>query len=143
MKPKAFSYIAVLSLSLLVKLSDPHSGTIVSDTAGAAGYVRGKVWFTGLPCQSGGSVPPCEGPYPGYTVIVYEADGTTVAAQGTTDADGNYCIGLPAGDYICYAPSGPFMQRAHAIRIEATKTTTLDLTITTGIASDSAPRRAP
>lgn len=104
------------------------------------GYLEGTVWFEGLPCMSGGTVPPCNGWYPGYTVTVYESDGTTVAGQATTDANGNYSISLLTGDYVVYVQAGPFTQHSHTISVVATKYSTLDLTIRTGILGEgSAP----
>jgi hypothetical protein len=51
------------------------------------GDLEGTVWFIGNPCEPGAAlpVPPCDGPYPSYEIVVYQDDGVTMAARGYSE----------------------------------------------------------
>lgn len=106
-----------------------------------AGILTGIVQFTGTSCLpetvSGQkiTVPPCDGPYPGYGVKVYKSDGKTIAITITSDADGRYTVTLPSGKYVIYTQQGPLIEsiRENVAIILGDKKTTLDLVIDTGV----------
>lgn len=99
------------------------------------GDLQGTVRFIGKPCEPGAaqSVPPCDGSYPNYEIMVYQDDGVTIAARGYSDANGNYRITLMPGNYIIYTPAGPFVQVANTAAVAMGETMTFDLVIDTGI----------
>jgi hypothetical protein len=103
------------------------------------GMLTGTVIFSGVPCAPGmGTVPPCDGPYPDYEVIVYKKDGKTVAAKTRTDKDGRFSISLSEGDYLLYSKKFRTMERKsldapHTVIIRQGKTEHLDMIIDTGI----------
>ena len=70
------------------------------------GTLNGKVTFVGKPCQQA-SGPPCDGPYPGYEVVVFAADGITEVARTRTGPDGIFDLTLKEGDYVIYTQAGP------------------------------------
>lgn len=106
------------------------------DTAKGHGLLTGTATFMGVPCPPDGmKVPPCDGPYPDYEVIVYAVDGKTVVARTLTDKNGRFRVELPEGDYVVYAIG--FERRTlhipNHIDIKAGKTVQLDINIDTGI----------
>lgn len=103
------------------------------------GTVSGTVRFSGLPCQPGQpdfNVPPCTGPYPNFKLEIYSTlKPETVATTVMTDRNGHYSIELPVGEYIIYTQKGiqPENKIENRFTIEKDKTTSLELSISTGI----------
>ena len=103
------------------------------------GTLYGTVSFVGVPCAPGkGKVPPCDGPYPDYEVVVYRAGTSEIAVRTRTDLDGRYEVRLPPGNYILRSPAGglPMKQQveeSRPSRVDAGGRTQLDLHIDTGI----------
>jgi len=100
---------------------------------------EGTVSLIRVPCGDY-AVPPCEcegdyGPYPDYQIDIYRDDGVTLAAQTSSDADGNYRIGLPPGDYIIDTPGKYFYE----VTIVSKETTELDLCVDRGMRDGSPP----
>jgi len=106
-----------------------------SDEPGDTGVVVGTVGFIGVPCLPPGQVPPCDGPYPGYAVRVYDAGLRRMVAQDTTDAHGSYSIALAPGQYAFVTPDGiqPENVAVTPFTIVAGDTVTVDLVVDTGI----------
>ncbi|HEU0036152.1 MAG TPA: hypothetical protein VFQ53_36315 [Kofleriaceae bacterium] len=71
----------------------------------ATGTLTGTVSFVGTPCEEPKG-PPCDGAMPNYEVVVYAADGTTVAGKAKTGADGTFSLDLPAGTYVIFTQAG-------------------------------------
>jgi len=95
------------------------------------GVLQGTVWFIGAPCGDN-EVPPCEGgyrPHPNYQIDIYRDDGLTLAAQTSSDADGNYRIGLALGDYVIDPPGKYFYE----VAVVSKETTEVDLVVDTGV----------
>lgn len=115
--------VTVLVIYSLVRVETPGGGT---------GVLEGTVIFIGLPCADG-NVPPCEGPYPNYRVIIYSSDGRTEVATAVTGSLGNYSIRLREGDYAVYSGSGPVSEKKNQVSVRSGVTTRLDLTLDTGI----------
>jgi hypothetical protein len=126
-----------LSLAPLVAAASlatcsPTAATRVQDH----GVLEGTVTFIGVPCGPGVErrVPPCDGPYPDYEVIVYKADGEAVAGRTRSDASARYSISLTGNtDYIVYVPAGIREQKKLSVRVPAGGRITLDLQIDTGV----------
>ena len=67
----------------------------------AHGTLAGKVNFIGgTPCPED----KCD--HTGYEVVIYQADGKTVAGTTKTDADGKFTLDLPAGKYVIITQAG-------------------------------------
>lgn len=121
--------------------ADSNNTALVAMGSGSPGIIEGIVTFVGVPCGSGmvSRVPPCNGPYPNFNIVVYRADGKTVETQAVSDKDGNYKISLIPGKYIIYTPAGPVRKKPNTVNIVSGKTTRLDLTIDSGMRSDVPP----
>lgn len=108
---------------------------------GPPGRLAGTVHFIGTPCApkeiSGKApqVPPCDGPYPGYEIIIYARDGRRVMATTRSDAEGAYGVDLPPGTYVIYTQRGLRAgdRETHRTEIRSEALTTLNLVIDTGI----------
>jgi len=95
------------------------------------GILVGSVWFIGAPCGDN-EVPPCEGgyrPHPNYQIDIYRDDGLTLAAQTSSDANGNYRIGLAPGDYVIDPPGKYFYE----VTVVSRETAEVDLVVDTGV----------
>jgi len=95
------------------------------------GILVGTVWFIGAPCGDN-EIPPCEGglrPHPNYQINIYRDDGVTLAAQTSSDADGNYRIGLAPGDYVIDPPGKYFYE----VTVVSKETAEVDLVVDTGV----------
>jgi hypothetical protein len=100
------------------------------------GILIGTVTFVGVPCPPDRrKVPPCDGPYPDYEVVIFNRDGRTAVARTITDKDGRFRVELPEGNYVIYSKGYErrTLQIPHHIEIKAGKTAQLDITIDTGI----------
>jgi len=99
------------------------------------GFLEGSVTFNGIPCGPGSTfqVPPCNGPYPKYEIIVYRVDGETIEIRVNSNEKGNYRVHLSPGEYIIYTQNGPFSKKTNTLTIVSEETTRLDLIIDTGI----------
>lgn len=115
--------VTALIIYSLVRVEMPEKGT---------GVLEGTVIFVGLPCMDG-NVPPCNGAYPNYRIIIYSSDGRTEVATAVTGSLGNYSIRLPEGDYVVYSPSGPVSMKKNQVSVRPGVTARLDLTLDTGI----------
>jgi len=120
---------------------DQDNTTLIAMGSGSPGLIEGTVTFVGVPCGPGmpSRVPPCNGPYPNYEIVVYRADGVTIETRASSDKNGNYRISLIPGNYIIYTPSGPVMKKTNTLSIVSGKTTKLNLVIDVGIRSDAPP----
>jgi hypothetical protein len=100
----------------------------------ATGTLAGDVHFVGTPCKDA-APPPCDGVYPDYEVVVYAADGKTVAGKARSGADGKFSLDLPQGKYVILTPAGP--PPAEPRRVEVTinrdALSTIKLDIDTGV----------
>ncbi|GEM_PF-1450574 len=119
-------------------------GMQVTGTAveGQDGVLAGSVEFLGMGCAPAMATieattttfPSCTGPYAGYRVVVYAADGKTVAREVVTDARGTYRLALRPGRYVVFMPNPEF--RDQPARYEATvaagRATRLDLIYDSG-----------
>jgi len=83
---------------------------------------------------------PCPVPKEAYTsrsLIVYQSDGKTIAAQKNFDEQGNYEIELPVGNYIVDIPHqgglGSAKDLPKQVSIKEGQITKLDIDIDTGI----------
>jgi len=76
---------AIISTAAIVSLIDFQDGTKKEK-----GFLEGTVTFIGTPCSEkiNHSVPPCDGIYPNYEVIVYKTDGKTIVAKTISDENG-------------------------------------------------------
>lgn len=104
-----------------------------------SGNLEGRVYFKGLPCnpRTNIKVPPCDGLYPNYEIVVYAADGKTIISKTKTDGNGHYTMSLSPGNYVIYtsaglSPSG-LNTRTNNFIIELGKITKLTLLIDTGM----------
>lgn len=100
----------------------------------ATATIAGTVHFVGTPCES--PAPGCDGPLANYTVAILAADGTTIVAKATTDATGHYTASVPAGSYAIMTEAGagkPQPMKRNDVTVAAGATSTLDLTVDTGV----------
>jgi len=116
----------------------PDGRSVVEPIGVEDGIVEGTVRFIGAPCNpdtagAGYKVPPCDGPYPNYDVVIYKEDKTTIAAKTTSDHQGNFKLVLPAGTYYFLYKSIGTKIRELTIVVKAGQTTQQNLTIDTGI----------
>ncbi|MFX0204595.1 MAG: carboxypeptidase-like regulatory domain-containing protein, partial [Candidatus Hodarchaeota archaeon] len=99
------------------------------------GVIYGNVYFTGLPCNPSMMeirVPPCDGPYPNYEVIVYDESGTQVVDSTFTDCSGKYIFSLPPGTYVIYSKTVR-SDIPNTIQLDNGEQVELDIDIDTGI----------
>lgn len=66
-----------------------------------------------------------------YEVDVYASNGTTIIGKTLTDAQGNYSIQLPDGNYTIYAPDSPTRQ-THFVSVFSGKNTIFNIVYGTG-----------
>jgi hypothetical protein len=100
------------------------------------GVLEGAVTFIGAPCGPQGErkTPPCDGPYPDYEVVVYNAAGDTVVGRTRSNASARYEISLPGGvEYSLFVPSGIRSQTKLSTLVPVGGRTTLDLQVDTGV----------
>lgn len=100
------------------------------------GVLEGIVQLVGVPCPPADpQLPPCDGPYPGYSVIVHDSRGENVVAQTRADDRGFYRLELRAGNYVVFTTEGLGEQfvEANTFTIVAGKITVLNLSIDYGI----------
>lgn len=74
---------------------------------------------------------PRSDPQANYEVDVYASDGITIVGKTLSDANGNYSIQLPAGNYTIYAPDYPIRQ-THLVSVISGENTVLNITYGTG-----------
>ncbi len=102
------------------------------------GFLQGKVTIgpicpverVGVPCN------PTPEMYTAHPIFVYNKNKSAVVKTITGDANGNYKIGLPAGEYIVDANRagiGGARNLPQAVHIESGKTIQLNIDIDTGI----------
>lgn len=102
------------------------------------GVLEGIVHLVGVPCPPiSPQSPPCDGPYPGYDVIVHDSRGQNVVAHTRTDDQGLYHLELEVGEYVIFTTQGLKEQftEANDFTIVAGKITVLNLVIDFGIRS--------
>jgi hypothetical protein len=122
----ALAIYSLLQIGLIGQLIGPERK--VPEPGNTSGTLEGKVHYSGLPCAPQRTVvPPCDGPYSDYQIVVYSSDGTTMVTRTTTDKDGTYRITLDQGTYIT-----PVLIPVK-VSVEAGKTTVLNFTVSTGI----------
>jgi hypothetical protein len=100
------------------------------------GVLEGIVHLVGVPCPpTSPQSPPCDGPYPGYSVIVHDSRGENVVAQTRADDQGFYHLELEVGAYVIFTTQWLHEQftEANDFTIVAGKITVLNLTIDYGI----------
>lgn len=69
-----------------------------------SGVIYGTVYFMGLECNPlNMRVPPCDGPYSNYEVIVYDESGTLIIDRTFTDNYGEYTFTMLPGTYVIYS----------------------------------------
>lgn len=112
------------------------TGVTDATEASVKGVLKGQVTFVGAECNAAApnfKVPPCEGPYPRYEVVVFDKTGRSVVAKTSSVQDGRYSIELRPGDYLVYRPSGIDRRETLRVTVAAGKATALDLRIDTGV----------
>jgi hypothetical protein len=102
------------------------------------GTITGTVFFSGVPCPADRlRVPPCDGPYPDYEVVLYKSDGATAVARMRTGAEGVYEVSVPPGTYVIYSQaigfSGKMEEIPNTVAVEAGKAIRFNFSIDTGI----------
>jgi hypothetical protein len=130
-----------MRLLLLVLLAGAAVHCVRDGVTRGRGHVEGIVLFAGLPCPEAevaagrASVPPCDGPYPGYLVVVREEGSADTLASARTDSAGFYRISLPEGGYVVGVQNGPRLTDVEDVRfqVHADSVTRVDLTVSTGI----------
>ncbi len=145
MRKRRFSLIAVAlcAAHLLLASCGPSMGGLKpEDEKGAQrkrqGTLEGTVYYLGIACTpqtySGMEIkiPPCNGPYPNYEIVIYNEDGTTEIAKTVSSKDGRYHLSLDPGHYIIYTPRGNGT-KANSITIESRQTFDLDLVVNPAI----------
>jgi hypothetical protein len=102
--------------------------------ANASGTLSGSVSFVGTPCPEPGP-PPCDGAYPDYEVIVYAADGTTIAGKAKTGADGKFTLDLAPGAYVIFTQAGPMPDNKQRTEVTVSRDAlaTVTLSVDTGV----------
>jgi hypothetical protein len=121
-----FAVVSVMSLAVC-------SPTTASKQTGV---LEGSVTFIGVPCgpQVERKTPPCDGPYPDYEVVVYDASGETAVGRTRSNAGARYEIALPGDvEYSVFVPSGIRNRTKLSVVVPAGARKTLDLQIDTGI----------
>lgn len=114
--------------------------TSVSSSSSKSGHLnfRASVQFVGLPCPPNSeffSVPPCNGPYPNYEIIIYGDDGKTIVSKIITDSNGIAQTMLDSGSYSVHTKAGistSDIKTTH-FTIEEHKITQLSLFVDTGL----------
>lgn len=126
--------MAVLLTACGAKQPTSPGGNTPPGGATASGTLTGSVSFAGTPCRDPGP-PPCDGPYPNYEVVVFGADGKTVAGKAKTGADGKFTLDLPAGKYVIVTPAGPTAndQKRTEVTVSRDAMATVSLTVDTGV----------
>lgn len=115
------------------------SSNISSQSSTGSGSLKGRVYFKGSPCnpRTDIKVPPCDGLYPNYEIVVYTADGKNIVSKTKTDKNGNYTMLLMPGNYIIYTKAGisssGLNTRTNNFIIKVDKMTILNLLIDTGM----------
>lgn len=132
------TFCAYYDTARVARVVQPENNGLYALGSGSPGFIQGTVTSVGVACGPGTPyrVPPCDGPYPNYEIIVYRADGSTVETRVRSDNNGNYRIALTPGDYVIYTSGGPFTKITNAVTVVSKKTTKLDLVIDTGVRSD-------
>ncbi|MGH7675582.1 MAG: hypothetical protein ACREMV_09960 [Gemmatimonadales bacterium] len=143
MRPPPSSFFRLLALAVaLVGCRDGASPGAAQHQDGSdgrsqgVGVLQGDVYFVGIPCPLIFPLrPPCDGPYPGYEVVVLHASDTTEAARARADSVGTYRVALAPGAYVVFTPRGidSTIKRRNEARVAAGDTTRLDLLVDTGI----------
>jgi hypothetical protein len=124
--------------------TQPVSATKPLPTAAPAratqnGVLQGHVLIGPLtPVQRVGQPEPTPAPevYAARQIVVYQADGKTEVARLKIDSQGNYRVELPPGTYVVAINRGGIDRGAGlpaTIQITAGQTSTLDISIDTGI----------
>lgn len=131
--------VPILLLGLLALLScGGFSSEKLAGLDEDMGVLEGIVYMVGVPCPPVGPQSlPCDGPYPGYDVIVHDSRGQNVVAHTRTDDRGFYHFELEAGAYVIFTTQGLKEQftESNDFAIIAGKITVLNLTIDYGIRS--------
>jgi len=136
------SFAAIALLTVLLGCQEGASTGATRDQGGFdgrgqnVGLLQGDVFFVGVPCPLiYPPRPPCDGPFPGYEIIVLHTDDTTEAARTRADSLGSYRLALPPGAYVIFTPRGidSTIKRRNEARVTAGDTTRLDLLVDTGI----------
>lgn len=130
-----------MRLLLLVLLAGAAVHCVRDGGPRGRGHVEGLVLFAGLPCSDAeiaagrATVPPCDGPYPGYLVVFREEGSADTVASARTDSSGFYRISLQEGGYVVSVQNGPRPTDVDdvAFRVWADSVTRVDLTVSTGI----------
>ncbi len=139
---RSHSCAAIVLLTALLGCRDGASTGTTRDPGGAdgrghnVGALQGDVFFVGVPCPLiYPPRPPCDGPFPGYEVVVLHAADTVEAARTRSDSLGSYRLALPSGAYVIFTPRGidSTIKRRYEARVTAGDTTRLDLLVDTGI----------
>jgi F5/8 type C domain len=110
-----------------------------SQSNSSSGSLEGRAYFKGLPCnpKTNIKVPPCDGLYPNYEIVIYTTDGKSIVSKTKTDKNGNYTMLLTPGNYVIYTKAGisssGLNTRTNNFMVEVGKTTKLILLIDTGI----------
>jgi hypothetical protein len=69
--------------------------------------VEGIVRYIGAICPPNiHNTPPCDGPYPNYTIVVYKIPGEEIANKTTTNEKGYFRMLLAPGNYVIYTRAG-------------------------------------
>lgn len=124
-------YPCAILLALTLAVCSPTSATRQTP-----GVLEGNVTFIGVPCGPGTErrTPPCDGPYAGYEVVVYNAAGDTVVGRTRTNANARYEISLPGDvEYAVFVPSGMNRRTKLSAVVPAGGRKTLDLQVDIGI----------
>ncbi len=127
----------------------PLTDNLVLSPAFSKGTLTGTVYFAGLPCRPDNLVsPPCDGPYPNYTLVIYAEDRRTEVARAVTDANGNYSVSLPPGEYVIELPqfnglTGHMQMVPTGLTVVSGQVTRFDITIYTGIMGGAVPEFTP
>ena len=100
----------------------------------AHGRLTGDVYFEGMECPPDRAhpVPPCSGPYSGYEVRVFSADGEREIASVVAGEHGEFLLELPEGRYLLELPSRASDRRQTRIAIEAGEVVETHLVVDTG-----------
>jgi hypothetical protein len=114
-------------------IKDPSSTRSISTST-----IFGTVYYSGIPCRPlNMKIPPCDGPYPNYEVIIYDQSGMEIVDRIFTDDDGNYSFTLPAGIYTIYSRSVDINMKPvnipNKIPLNSNKRFKFDIVIDTGI----------
>jgi hypothetical protein len=137
--PAHFLYVMRLRFLILACIFLVPIGCLVSNNP-APGFLEGHLRilaFKDVELAEGSPAKSSDGNYAEYPLIILSQDGKKEIARVTADANGNYRLALPPGDYILDVqgrpPKGHLRAKPQPFTIASNQIARVDMDIDTGI----------